>query len=152
VQTLNPVQAHRLWSETDRRVDSLLKQVAEGRGVDEASNFARWIEFSGILQLLKDCSVELPLRVDGHGLHQKITSLNNACGEWYSLHERSFKPRDSYIPQSKLESIEARLKAIEDNLSRMDNKFCSPPSMDTAEMGASSVPVLHVIRGGRDAS
>jgi len=123
------VTCHRLWSETDRRVDSLRKQVAEGVGVDEASNFVRWIQFSGVLQILKSNSVDVPLRVDGYGLAAKCDELVFECGQWYRHHENSFKPRDCYIEASALSAIEARLASIEYNLLKSDVSGSGKPGL-----------------------
>lgn len=92
--------------------------------MDEASNFARWLEFSGVIQLLQAHSADVPLRVDGYDLANKLRELIQECGDWYSIHSRSNKPRDAYVSQSKLEQIEQRLAAIEYNLglSRINSK------------------------------
>jgi len=145
VQTPDIVTLHRLWSETDCRLDSLLRQVAEGAGVDEASNFARWLDFSGILQLLEPFACDVPLRVDAAGLAAKVRQLKQDCGEWYSLHERSFKRRDAYISVSKLEAIEEELRQLKYNLSELDKKF-SPFVGQTSDAGIQ--PALSVLPDG----
>lgn len=103
------VAFHRIWAETDRRLDSLLAQVREGVGVDEASNFSRWLFFSGVLNLLIPHEQETPLPVRAAELKRKCNTLTDACGEWYSIHEHSNNPRDAYVSQSKLDSIEKQL-------------------------------------------
>jgi len=52
-KTIDEVSAHRLWNETDRYLDSLARSVRECKRVDEASNFSRWLQFSGVLQILE---------------------------------------------------------------------------------------------------
>ncbi|HLP78166.1 MAG TPA: hypothetical protein VK327_14760 [Candidatus Paceibacterota bacterium] len=125
---------HWLWRETDQRLDSLTKSVREGRGVAEASNFARWLQFSGLLKILKPFECERPLPVRVAALTLKMEQLISECNEWYALHERSNKPRDAYISQSKLDSIDERLAAIEAKLST-----------------AAEVAPLRVINGGNNA-
>lgn len=110
------VTFHRIWAETDRRLDSLLAQVREGVGVDEASNFSRWLFFSGILNLLIPHEQETPLPVRAIELKRKCNTLTDACGEWYSIHEHSNKPRDAYVSQSKLDSIEKQLISMNSKL------------------------------------
>jgi hypothetical protein len=41
----------RIASETDRYLDRLARCVAENKSVDEAVNFCRWLQFSGVLKL-----------------------------------------------------------------------------------------------------
>jgi len=148
VQTQDILTAHRIWSETDRRIESLLAQVREGVAVDEASNFSRYLIFSGIFGLLLPYEQDVPLPIRSLELKRKCDTLAAACGEWYSLHERSLKPRDAYVSKSRLEAIEARLARIEDNLRLSDNKL-SPSLTETTDAGMGhSVAALHVIQGG----
>lgn len=42
-----------IYNETARYLGRLGRAVAEGRAVDEANNFARWLQFSGVLELLE---------------------------------------------------------------------------------------------------
>jgi len=124
----------RLWSETDRRLDRLAQSVREGVQVDEASNFSRWLRFSGILKLLEPFEQEVPVPIRASELTRKCDELIYECGEWYRLHERSFKPRDAYISQSKLAAIENDLRAIKEAL-RL-------PSQATAEADETALRVL----------
>lgn len=106
----------KIWSETDRRLDSLAASVREGSQVDEASNFARWLRFSGILKLLEPFEQDVPLPIRSRQLASKCEALVSACGEWYALHERSNKPRDCYVSRSALTSIENDLRIIKEAL------------------------------------
>jgi hypothetical protein len=131
---------HRIWSETDRRLDSLSKQVREGVNVDEASNFCRWLQFSGVLKFLEPFEQDVPLPIRARELRRKCEVLISECGDWYRYHERSNCPRDAYISRSKLESIESRLSKIEEALSL--------PSRATADSGNSAEPGLFVMQAG----
>lgn len=130
----------KIWSETDRRLDSLAQSVREGVQVDEASNFTRWLRFSGILTLLQPFEQEVPLPIRAAELCRKCEDLIYECGEWYRLHERSFKPRDAYISASKLAAIEDDLRAIKEAL-RL-------PLMATADTVDAAEAVLQVLPGG----
>jgi len=110
------ITLHKLWSETDGRLDSLTRQVREGLAVDEASNFARWLRFSHVIQILQPFDQQVPLPIRPYELQRKMEELIYQCGEWYRLHEKSFRPRDSYVSQSKLEAIEAQLSAMNKQL------------------------------------
>jgi hypothetical protein len=137
------VTYHRIWSETDRRLDALLAQVREGVNVDEASNFSRWLTFSGILGLLSTHEQEVPLPIRALDLKRKCDVLTFACGEWYSLHATSFKPRDAYVSQSKLDAIEGHLKSMSDSL----KKLSAPMTEITAKAGEPAEPALQVFLG-----
>ena len=136
-ETLNLWQ---IWRECDRRIDSLAQSVREGVQVDEASNFGRWLRFSGILTLLQPFEQEVPLPIRASELSRKCEDLIYECGEWYRSHERSNKPRDAYISASKLAAIEDDLRAIKDAL-RL-------PSMATTDTVNATATGLHVMPGG----
>jgi hypothetical protein len=127
----------RIWHECDMRLDSLAQSVREGVQVTEASNYARWLRFSGILTLLKPFEQEVPLPIRATELSRKCDDLIYECGEWFRLHERSFRPRDAYVSQSKLAAIEDDLRAIKEAL-RL-------PNSSTAEADQTA---LHVLPGG----
>ncbi|MGN6552318.1 MAG: hypothetical protein ACTHLW_01095 [Verrucomicrobiota bacterium] len=106
---LSSVDAHQLWSETDGRINTLTRSVKEGRGVDEASNFSRWLRFSGVIQILEMHEQGFPLPVRAEELKRKTNDLINACGEWYQMHERANVKRDCYISSSALDDINGQL-------------------------------------------
>jgi len=130
----------KIWSETDRRLDSLAQCVREGVQVEAALNFSCWLRFSGLLTLLQPYEQEVPLPIRATELRRKCEDLIYECGEWYRLHEKSFKPRDSYISQSKLAAIENDLREIRDAL-RL-------PLMATADAVVTTQTALHVMPGG----
>jgi hypothetical protein len=51
--------------------------------VGEASDFARWLNNSGLLEILKDRPQELPLPVDGSAPAAKLKALIEGCDEVY---------------------------------------------------------------------
>ena len=130
---------YKIWSETDRRLDSLAASVREGMQVDEASNFARWLRFSNILKLLEPFEQDVPLPIRARELARKCDDLVSACGEWYAMHERSNKPRDAYVSRSALAAIENDLRLIKETL-RL-------PSTATADAVDSAEAALHVLPG-----
>jgi len=130
------VTLYRLWAETDCRLDVLAKQVREGLAVDEASNFARWLQFSGVMEILKAADFSnTQLRADVPGLKLKFEKLISDCGEWYAQHERSRTPRDAYISASKLSALESEMRLMREQISRL------LPQTET-------VPALQIIQGG----
>jgi len=57
--------------------------VAECKRVDEASNFCRWLQFSGVLNILEAHPAGLPLPVDGKALRKQMDAILFECGELY---------------------------------------------------------------------
>ena len=114
-----------IYRETLRRITHYEGLVAEGTCVDEASNFARWLRFSGVLSLIVDQPQPAPLATDGPGLEMRVSRLISACGEVYRRCGRAEQP---HYQKSDIESIRDQLTQIQARLS------CAP----TAE------PVLRV--------
>lgn len=76
---LEPVNLHRIYSETSNRIDALSRRVQEGRDVMAASEFCRWLLFSGIFKLLEENASPAPLKVDGVHLRWKCEQLLDLC-------------------------------------------------------------------------
>jgi len=135
---LDKVNLHIIWRETDNRVEVLHSRVREGKDVLAASEFARWLQFSGVLKLLVEQPFPLPCRAAE--LRNKVEKLVAACGEWFALHERSNIQPHPPSPSPELERINAQLASLTAAVSNL-----SPPSSETAAAGS---PALHVIAGG----
>jgi hypothetical protein len=75
----------RIYGQTVNQLDSFSKRVQEGRDVEAASDFARWLSFSGICLLLERYPNQVqshhPLKVDGSFLRWKCEQLIEACNE-----------------------------------------------------------------------
>jgi len=120
--SLTKVQAHVLWRETNTRLDVMAGRVREGVDVLAASEFARWLQFSGIPALLEPCESQGALPCRAGELKDKAERLIAACGEWFADHERSnFKP-DPTVPRSQLESINEQLRNINATLGELSNE------------------------------
>jgi len=131
---------HVLWRETSSRIEVLQRRVNEGVDVDAASEFARWLRFSGVLKLLESSPDDDRLPCKGHQLSQAVETLIYDCGQWYANHERSNVKPPAQVPRSSLEAISAELAAMRVALSQL-----SPSTIETANAGS---PVLLVIEGG----
>ncbi len=70
---------HWIYRECIARVDVYSKRVAENRDVQAASEYARWLHFSGIIGLLKENASPEPLKVDGSFLQWKVEQLIDQC-------------------------------------------------------------------------
>jgi hypothetical protein len=77
-------ELHWIWNETVTRLDSFARDVREAKHVMEASNFARWLNFSGLVRVFNDNpSTQLHLEVDGALVQRKINDLLFECGELF---------------------------------------------------------------------
>jgi len=138
---IDAVQLHVLWRETNRYLDSLTQAVCETKRVDEASNFGRWLLFSGVLKILEAYPSGLPLPVDGKVVRKKTEDLVYECGELYKggKHDPRYAASDIAEINRKLDLLAAHIgRAIPS----------SPPSTAAADAGESAEPVLRVLQGG----
>ena len=104
----------RIYSETSSQIDRHLARVKEGRDVDAACFFARWLFWSGIPGLLKENSTPhgtpSPLKCDGAFLSWKLNELIEACNEYY----RTNKPAG--LQATELESLREKVEKLTTNL------------------------------------
>lgn len=135
---LDKVSLHVIWRETDNRVKVLRARVREGSDVMAASEFARWLQFSGILRLLREQDFPLPCR--GELLRREVELLVVECGEWFANQERSNVKPHPQIPRTELERINAQLASLTAAV-----KNLTPPNVETASVVNAS---LRVIEGG----
>ena len=126
---------HRIWRETDTRLDSLARRVAENRDVQPALEFARWLFWSGILELLEANACDGFLKVDGAHLRWRCEELQRQCTERYRLNDT--KP---HVEALQLQSIHEKLNLMAGYLSRLTVGPVQP---------AVTAP-LQIISGGLD--
>jgi len=72
------VEHYQLWRETRRCVSGLQRSVESGERVSEAINFARYLQWSGILRLCKGHrgeEIPEPLKTDGGLLEWETSEL-----------------------------------------------------------------------------
>jgi hypothetical protein len=105
---------HRIYHECFNRLESFSKRVAENRDVMAASEFARWLSFSGIPRLLKANSNPAPLKVDGAHLQWKIDDLLAACNERFRTNNQT-----PTIEKSEVESMREKMDKMASNLDLM---------------------------------
>jgi hypothetical protein len=100
----------RLYSETDRFLDHLAMEVRECKGVEEASRYCRWLQFSGVLKLLelhKEVLSGLSTPVAPSLLRRKVDDLLLTCGDLF----RGGKANPTYA-QSDIVLINQKLDAL----------------------------------------
>jgi hypothetical protein len=102
---------HALWAATVARLRTLDNRVREGKCVEEASEFARWVASSGLLRLLQGRDtgelVQGGLKVSGDELKELISSISSDCEAYWNNH-----PRGPWVSLSELESISLKLDRI----------------------------------------
>ncbi len=105
---------HWLWKETINRLDSLARDVRECKNVMEASRFARWVDFSGLIQVfeLNPCAHE-HCKVDAAAVQKRVNDLIFECGELFRGGKADPKYAESDIAEinRKLDSLTALVKA-----------------------------------------
>jgi len=137
---LDQVNLHILWRETSNRVEVLQGRVNEGLDVDAASEFARWLRFSGLLKILESAPDDPRLPCRGAVISKQVETLVYDCGQWYANHERANRKPPAQVPRSELEKINAQLQTLSAAVAQL-----SPPTIETANAGT---PALFVIEGG----
>jgi hypothetical protein len=104
----------RIYSETNGHLDRHLARVKEGRDVDAACFFARWLFWSGLLDLLKQNSTpaDMPsiLKCDGAFLSWKLNELLGACNAYYAT------GRPAGLHVAELESLREKVDKLALNL------------------------------------
>ena len=71
----------RLYTETMHRIETLRRRVQQGRDVMAASEFARWLFFSGMVEVFKAHPQDGFNKVDGWLLSSKVEALIELCNE-----------------------------------------------------------------------
>ena len=128
---------HWLWKETVSRLRRLDARAREGKFVDEASEFARWVKFSGLLLVFKAFEAPPPLEVSPKEVELLITEILFDCeAHWKN------EPRGPWVEKSELESINHKLDLVASQLSKLS------PSVTETATAVPILPALRVIQGG----
>jgi len=101
------VDLHVLYTQTKQRLESFAECVRENKRVDEAVDFARWLQRSGILRLLESNAQGEPLKIDGAHLRYVCRELEKACTERYRM--RDTQP---HLDELQLKSMNQKLDTI----------------------------------------
>lgn len=128
--SLDRVDVHILYRETVMRLDVLRRRVRENNDVLAASEFCRWLRFSGVFKVFEVYPSGAPLEVSASTVRKLVEDLLQECGE----RMRGGKPVLPGIELSELEMLNAKIDALTEHVARL-----SPSSAVT--------PVLHVIDG-----
>jgi len=102
-----------LYRETLREVQGHERRVREGKQVEEALNFSKFVLFSGIVQILKAHSDAGRNKIDGAHLQWRCEELERACNEYWKS-----KNRTPSISLTELEAINRKLDVIAAHVAR----------------------------------
>jgi hypothetical protein len=112
--SVEPHKIHWLWNETMTRLERLHKRVCEGKHVDEASEFARWLRFSGLLDIFRIFKASEPLEVDVAKVDKLIVDVLFECEQFWKRN-----PRGPWVSLSELEAINQKLDLLAARISQM---------------------------------
>lgn len=133
------VKCAKIYRETMNRLSSLQNRVNEGKDLEFALEFCRYIFWSGIIELLEyHASTQSGLEVSGANLRTRVKQLQEDVQRRFVKSNTSPK-----VELSELEKINHKLDLIAGRISQL-----SPPKIETLETGVTSSPDLRVIRGG----
>ena len=131
-----PYKLHWLWNETRRQLQRYATRADEGVEIQAAMDFARWIEFSGLIKLFKYNPQPEPWKVDWLLIDSLVRNLVMDCGDYLKLNTPGF------VRVSQLEAVNTKLDILAAQVARL-----SPPAMETAT-ARTVPPALQVIQGG----
>jgi hypothetical protein len=102
------------------RLERFDRSVQEGKCLEEALDFTRWLFFSGILTLLEANPQPQPLKVDGSMLRWK-------CGDVQRKVQERFRLNDSapHVSATELQTLHDKLDTIAGFLSRFPQPVAS---------------------------
>jgi hypothetical protein len=130
------VTAYKIYSETMSTLAWLDGHVREGKLLNEALNFCRFVLWCGVIDLCNfHATHESPLKVSGANLHTRAKQLQSDVQDRFR--KNNLRPE---IEMSELEKLNRKLDLIAGRLSHI-----SPPKQETELSG---VPVFRVISGG----
>jgi len=132
----HPADYHVFWKSAVNRLEQLHNRVKEGRDLDSAVEFARFLLNSGIWPILQEHDNNGFLKVDSAFLRWKAEELQRAVCEIYAKGQ-NLSPKQN----SSLEEINHKLDLIAGRLARV-------PIVETAGSEMSCGPNLSVISGG----
>ena len=129
-------QLHWLWNETRLRLKQLATRADEGVDIQPAMDFARWVQFSGLIKLFKDNPQNEPLKVDGELIDKLVRDLVMDCGDYLKLNTPGF------VRVSQVEEVNRKLDLIAAQLGKLS------PSVTETALAEATPPALQVIQGG----
>ena len=109
-----PHELHCIWRETINRLDIFRQRVQENKDVMAASEFCRWLFFSGLIKLFKDNAQDGFLKVDGSLLESKIQTLLGMCNDRFRTNNQ-----EPTFERTQIESLNEKIDSMAGYLSRL---------------------------------
>jgi len=106
------VLLHWLWKETINQLKVLDAAVRDGRGLEEAINFARFVQWSGLAKLMERNACDGELKVDGALVRWKCRELERTVQD-------AWKGRELARPKPDMEAINYKLDLIAGRLAQL---------------------------------
>lgn len=107
-------ELHCIWRETINRLDTFRQRVQENKDVMAASEFCRWLLFSGLIKLFKNNAQDGFLKVDGSLLESKIQTLLGMCNDRFRTNNQ-----DPSFERTQIESLNEKIDRMAGYLSRL---------------------------------
>lgn len=126
------LKLYKINRECDTRLNEFTRRVREGRDVQSASEFAKFLLWSGILDFLKAYPQDPPLRVDGNLLESNCKTLISLCNDRFRTNSTNPCPTrdDQSSMHQKLDLIAgylAKLSPVSLVMSTNGTECGSPP-------------------------
>jgi hypothetical protein len=121
-----------IYKETKAYLESLGRAASEGRAIDEANNFLRWLQFSSILRLLEK----------NPSVNPNFVTLRNQCNDLQAICRPHLQGRRMVASpsQARIDEVNAKVDIILAAIA----KPVSPSQKHTLDAGQ---PALSVIAG-----
>jgi len=152
-RTFDETDLHFMWKSVKSRLESLDKRAREGNEVDEASDFARWVQWSGLTKLFDQFPAGPPFEVSGAEIRRLAGEVLFDCELWWKKN-----PRGPWVAKSELEAVNHKLDLIAARLAHHTSILAPPDTASglvhavntaTEDAGDADTLALRVIPGGQ---
>lgn len=106
-----------MWKETINRLDLFERLVQEGRALEPAVEFARFVLWSGLISFFEQNPQSAPLKCDGPLLRWKCEELQRCVTERYRLNDSS--PR---LGKGELETLHDKVDKLAGYVARLASR------------------------------
>ena len=130
---------HRIWNETLNRLETFRGRVQENRDVMAASEFARWLLFSGLIEFFKVNAQDGFFKVDGCLIESKVETLLSMCNDRFRTNDQ-----EPSFQKTEFESLREKIDRMAGYLARLS----VAPAVTVAPVPESDG--LKIISGGLD--
>jgi hypothetical protein len=134
-RTFDETDLHFFWRSVKARLETLDKRVREGKEVEEASDFARWVQWSGLVKLFESFPQGEPFAVSAAEILRLVGEVLFDCEMWWKKN-----PRGPWVAKSELEAVNHKLDLIAGQLA-FQHSILAPP-VETAGVAVRWVRIL----------